>query len=350
MLYEIEDKNNQLKIIRKYLEKSASELDVEEKTIEDWIADHPELILPKEELLVIGQSIAGKGMADVLALDALGNLVIVEIKRDWSNRATIAQLLEYASDLKDANYERLNRETHGYKKWQGEELINAFCKFIERNDFPQEDLGKRQRIFVVAPDSDLGLKKIVAWLQSYSVPIQFIPFKLLADENNIHKMIDISGAETDVEIDEQGDTWAGHWIFNTNETYAPGAYEKMFSQKVIAIYGYPNGGKNLEGSSAKQLVFAYINRRGLSALGQIIDPVVKSGQGIFLDKDGKQLPEEYHVSVYWEIILSKDRAISCSEAASTFGYKLPVRSVFGKLRRGKFAKKLEEEIRKRGNS
>lgn len=61
MLYEVENKNNQLEIIRKYHEKSASELDVEEKTIEDWIAYHPKLILPKEELLVIGQSIAGKG-------------------------------------------------------------------------------------------------------------------------------------------------------------------------------------------------------------------------------------------------------------------------------------------------
>jgi RecB family endonuclease NucS len=40
-------------------------------------------------------------MADLLALDTSGNLIIIEIKRDWSNHKTIGQLLEYAAKFKD---------------------------------------------------------------------------------------------------------------------------------------------------------------------------------------------------------------------------------------------------------
>ena len=52
-------------------------------------------------------SVAGKRMGDILALDADGRLVIVEIKRDWSDRATVGQLLEYAAEMTGKSYEDL---------------------------------------------------------------------------------------------------------------------------------------------------------------------------------------------------------------------------------------------------
>jgi len=93
MLYSIESRNGKFVVTKRFLEKSASELRVEEKTIEDWIANNPQLLFPKEQVLVFGQSILGQSMADVVALDSLGSLIIVEIKRDWSDRSTVAQLL-----------------------------------------------------------------------------------------------------------------------------------------------------------------------------------------------------------------------------------------------------------------
>ena len=349
MLYEIENREGKLVVTKKYLEKSASEIGIQEKTIEDWIADHPELLFPREQILVIGQSIAGESMADVLALDSLGNLILIEIKRDWSDRATVAQLLEYAAAYKGATYERLNQEAQRYEKWSGDELIAKFREFIDRPEFPQEGIGKQQRVFIVAPDSDYGLKNIVDWLQEYGVPIEFVPFRLLSDEESILRMIDITGASAEVQVEKTTDEWAGHWIFNTNETYAPGAYERMFERGVIAIYGYENGGANLEGSSRGQTVFAYVNGQGLRALGRIIDPTVKAGEGIFLDENGEQQPEEYHVSVDWNVVLSQEASLSNSEA-SNMGYNLPVRTVFGRLHRGRLAQKLEKEMLHRKGS
>ena len=233
-----------------------------------------------------------------------------------------------------------------YKKWVGGELIQRFREFIESPEFPQERIGHEQRVFIVAPDSDHRLKKIVSWLQSYDVPIEFIPFRLLADEDNALRMIDIAGVSSDTEAEPSTDGWAGHWIFNTNETNAPGAYERMFKLGVIAIYGYQNGGTNLEGSAHGQKVFAYVNSQGLRALGEILDPAVRPGVGVFLDEHGNQEPEEYHVSVAWKIILPKETALSNAEA-SNMGYFLPVRTVFGRLHRGRLAAKLEDEMKHR---
>lgn len=349
MLYEIENHRGKLIVSKEFVETTASEVSVKEKTIENWIAENPQLLFPKEQVLVIGQSISGQGMADILALDSLGNLIIVEIKRDWSHRTTVAQLLEYASEYLDPNYETLNIHAQKYQKWKGGDLVAVFREFIDRDDFPKEKIATKQRIFVVAPDSDSGLKKIISWLQHYGVPIQFIPFRLFADQNGSVKLLDISGVESEIEFHVVDDSWAGHWIFNTNETYAPGAFEKMFSQGVIAIYGYQNGPRNLEGASENQRVFAYVNGQGIRALGNITDPIVKKGEGIFIDENGKQQPDEYHVIVKWEVILPPQKALSNREA-SAIGYNLPVRTVFGRLHRGQLAKRLEDEILKRGNS
>ena len=347
MIYQIEEKGNKLVVTKQIQERSALELGIQEKAIENWISQQPKILFPNEEIFVIGQSISGQNMADVLALDTLGRLILVEIKRDWSNRVTVAQLLEYASEFQEASYEKLNSEFQKYRDTKTEDLITEFRKFADNEEFSDEELGKRQRVFIVAPDFDEGLKKIVTWLKSYGVPIEFIPFKLLADDKGEIKYIEIEGVQSDTESVSSDDSWAGHWIFNTNESYAPGAYKRMFDNNVIAIYGYPNGGRNLmRGASEGEKVFAYVNAQGIRALGTIENSIVSEGKGIFIDKNGKQQPQEYHMKVKWDCILPKDKALSNRETTS-MGYSLPIRTVFGKLHKGKLADKLEKEVMRR---
>ena len=95
---------------------------------------------------------------------------------------------------------------------------------------------------------------------------------------------------------------------------------------VAAIYGYPNGPANLEGAAKDDKVLAYVNRQGLRAVGVVLEPQVGSGSGVFVDKDGQQLPDEYHLRVRWRSCLPTER--SAHQATTRFGYNLPVRSVF----------------------
>jgi hypothetical protein len=221
-----------------------------ESDIERWLANEPNLLLPNEQLLVIARSVAGQAMADVLALDSLGRLVIVEIKREWSDRTTVGQLLEYAARLRTSSFDELQSYARRYLNDNKFDLYEAFQKFAEGTKCQREELGRAHRVFIVAPESDSVLRSIVDWLKSFKVPIEFVPFAVYADINGAPRFLQLEGIVTSPEPVSDSDAWAGHWIFNTNETYAPGAYERMFKMNVAAIYGCANGPANLEGARA----------------------------------------------------------------------------------------------------
>ena len=116
--------------------------------------------------------------------------------------------------------------------------------------------------------------------------------------------------------------WQGDWFFNTNETYAPGAYKKMFEEGVIAIYGYETGPENLAGSQDGQRVFAYVNRMGVLAVGKIRDSNVEAGSSVF-DQDN-----EFHVRVEWTTVVPEEKGVTNAQVKTAREYNLPVRSVF----------------------
>ena len=177
---------------RRLEKRSASSLSLTEKDLENWMSRHRALLFGGEEVLVIAQSVQGRSMADILALDTEGNLVIVEIKRDWSDRKTVGQLLEYAADMSGRRYEFLERLHKEYweSQRQGERYENLISRFRDLSDDPnaREDQIPKQtkghRVCIVAPDSDDGLRRIIDWLREYGVPISFIPFTLYADADD----------------------------------------------------------------------------------------------------------------------------------------------------------------------
>jgi hypothetical protein len=286
------------------------------------------LLFGTEQVLVISQSVSGQRMADILALDADGRLVIVEIKRDWSDRATVGQLLEYAANRMGNSYEDLEELHQSYwDRHHGEgqyvSLLERFQELSDDSEATENHIPKGHRICIVAPRSDEGLCRIVEWLKMYDVPISFVPFTLYTDDNNEDILLEmkpmpmIHAEQRNVADEEEKDRF-----FNTNETNAPGAYERMFNQDVIAIYGYANGPSNLEGGTADQRVFAYVSGRGIVAVGRIVDGQLVPGDTVF----GQ--PREYHVQVAWETIVPADRAVTRQEVKQKFDYGLPVRSVF----------------------
>ena len=79
-----------------------------QKDLTNSMAGHPELLFGVEKVLVSSQSVAGQRRDDRLAfLNADGRLVSVEIKRDWSNGATVRQLHEFAAEVTGKHYEDL---------------------------------------------------------------------------------------------------------------------------------------------------------------------------------------------------------------------------------------------------
>lgn len=328
MLFKL-NREQQKTTFQPYMRRSASELGLRERDLENWIAENPELLFGGEQVLVIGQSVSGQSMADILALDADRRLVVVEIKRDWSDRATVGQLLEYAARMAKSRYDDLEKLARGYWQSENASLLDRFQELTDDDTADRENIPNGQRICIVAPGSDEGLQQIVRWLREYNVPISFVPFALYADADN-------DAADILLEIDplpevqatgENGVAeWQGDWFFNTNERYAPGAYQKMFDKGVIAIYGYETGPATLMGSAEKQRVFAYVNHKGILVVGRVVDGQVVPGDTVF-DEEYHQ----FHVKVNWETRAADDKGITIAEVKQ-HGYNLPVRNTFCKMR------------------
>lgn len=304
---------------------SAEELNIKEKQIEEWMVANPDLLFSdKDAVMIIAVEKSGEALADLLAVDSQGNLIIIEIKRHWSDRNTIGQLLDYAANLSNWKYDRFNERWKSYSEKSESDLFEEFKKYISNPRFAFEDFLKTRRLFILASETDEGMKRIINWLQSeYDVPIDFVPFTLFKRENDIFLRINKIDVEPIVNIY----TSSGDWFFNTNETNYIGAWKNMIKHNVIAacFYGKMTTKGKMDKPAKGDRVFVYLNGKGIIAVGKVIDDVSEQGKDIFnVDTEG----DEYHRKVEWLAKVSEKDAITISDV-STIGYNMPVRNTIG---------------------
>lgn len=313
-----------------------------EKHFEEWVAKDPKLLFTDEEgVLVIAQEISGEPMADILALDSQGNLIIIEAKRDWSDRNTIGQILDYAAHLQEWGYSEFNARA---KRHLGDkvELIDKFREFVDNPEFPQDQLCKNQRLFIVAPDSDSSLLRIINWLKLYAVPIDYIPFRVMKTEQGNY-LLKIKQISVDPPPPLTG-RWEGDWFFNTNETYGKGAYKKMVEHSVIAVYGYHDGKERLDKPASGERIFMYVNNVGIIGVGQANAEESFSSNDVF----GKKTHNEYHRKLDNLKTASLKDAIKGDEVTQ-MGYNLPVRATLCKIYNPTVAERIAKEIDRRSH-
>ena len=87
-------------------ELATSDLDLEGR-LEDWLAHDPGML--GFDLLIVGRQVhsAHGGFIDLLAMDADANTYVLELKRAKTPRDVVAQVLDYASWVKDLTYAEL---------------------------------------------------------------------------------------------------------------------------------------------------------------------------------------------------------------------------------------------------
>ncbi|MDX9971785.1 MAG: hypothetical protein RBU21_02215 [FCB group bacterium] len=319
---------------------SASELDVKEKNIENWVVGKPDILFSDpESVMIIAKEITGELQADVLVVDSQGTLIIVEIKRHHCDRNVIGQILDYAARLSEWDYEQFDQR---WKKDGGRgNLLDAFRKFIDNDSFKEEDFLKERRLYILAAREDESMKRIIAWLRDgYGVPIDFVPFGLFKAGENVFLKI----SKIDVTPVVSKTEWAGDWFFNANETYAPKAYEKMLGQGVIAAcgYGHAKTEHKMNLPTKGQRVFMFVNGKGIVAVGEVIGDSAVQKNSVFGTKNG----DEYHREVRWSHAVSPSQAVTSGEC-SEWGYNLPVRCTIGKVSNNRVADRIEQELTRR---
>src|SRR5690349_11212252 len=126
-----------------------------ERRLEDWIA--ADLSLLGEDLLLIDRQIRTiGGPLDILAMDSDGKLIIVELKRDRTPREIIAQIIDYASWVRERSPREIAELFH---KRTGRSLPDVFREKFGF-DLP-EGHCKTHRMIVVAAELDDSSERII---------------------------------------------------------------------------------------------------------------------------------------------------------------------------------------------
>lgn len=174
MLFKVNTKENKLEAIRKTWK--VTELELERYIL--TTQDNNKLISQQgvfnEELLIINNQVRTRDnkRADLLAIDKMGNAVIIELKRDEGSLGVETQALQYLAD---------------FSRYKGSRFLEQFAKTQDKKEdilgfvgdnCEEKDLNSSSRIILIAQNFDTTLYSMGEWLCSKGVGfkcIQYIP-------------------------------------------------------------------------------------------------------------------------------------------------------------------------------
>jgi hypothetical protein len=149
-----------------------------EKDLHEYLKRDPSLL--GERLLVIGSEVITPygPRLDLLAIDAEGNLNLLELKRDKTPREVVAQVLDYGSWVST-----LSRD----------DIIDIATKHLDQpfeaafedvfGSAPPDELNGDLNLTIVAAELDASSERIVNYLRDFGVPVNAVFFSYLEDDN-----------------------------------------------------------------------------------------------------------------------------------------------------------------------
>jgi len=148
----------------------------EREHLQEWIANNPSSL--GEELLIIQKEFSGFGETnerlDLLALDKLGNLVIIENKLDDSGKDTTWQIIKYASYCSSmTKYEiiKIYQEYLG-SSFDAKEKISEFLDSADIDEITLNQGSNTQRLIMIAANFRKEVTSSVLWLMNFKMRIQ----------------------------------------------------------------------------------------------------------------------------------------------------------------------------------
>ena len=148
-----------------------------EKDLHEFLKRDPSLL--GERLLVIGSEVTTPfgPRLDLLAIDADGNLNLLELKRDKTPREVVAQVLDYGSWVST-----LSRD----------DIIDIATKHLDQpfeaafedvfGSAPPDELNGDLSLTIVAAELDASSERIVNYLRGFGVPVNAVFFSYLEDD------------------------------------------------------------------------------------------------------------------------------------------------------------------------
>ncbi len=269
-----------------------------EEQLEHIIAEDISILDPN--LLLIGRQVPtsfGK-FIDLLAMDADGKLIVIELKRDKTPRDIVAQLLDYGSWVRQLKDEDIAAVFENYlKKFKpenaGTSLDDAFCNRFGVNEMP-ESLNDGHELVAVASELDYSTERIINYLaDEYGAAINVVYFRFFKDENNEYLsrvwLIDPGEAEVKV-VEKRGqEPWNGEYYVSFGE-YDERRWKDARKHGYIAAGGGSWYSRTLDILEIGGRIWANVPGHGYVGVGKVLEKVKSIKEFTLPDATGRQLP------------------------------------------------------------
>lgn len=271
-------------------------LDVEQR-LEDWLAADPGL--SGLDVLLVGRQVKTQhgGRIDLLALDGDANTVVFELKRGRTPREVVAQVLDYASWVRDLSFAELDSLCQGYT---GKGLTTAYS---ERFDAPLPDtVNEEHTLVVVAAELDDSSERIVQYLGDRGIPINVVFFNLFRIGDQ--ELVGRAWLRDPVELQEHAESrkkapWTGYWFVNVGEGQHR-TWEDNRKYGFIAAGQGEKYSKPLRKLQVGDRIFAYLKGHGYVGFGEVIEPAqpirsvqLENGKSLLDHKLSAKRPDEH---------------------------------------------------------
>ena len=242
-----------------------------EDDLQRWIAEDPEII--GLETLVIGREVnTGFGRIDVLGLDQLGNLIVIECKRDRTPREVIAQLLDYGSWIASLNTSDIRRIAN---ERLDAPLARAFQGRFE--SVLPEALNTSHSLVVVASEFDASSRRIVEYLANvHHLSINAVFFSIFEHAGEDLFAIEWFRDQEDVSEraeDKTSAPWTGLTYVNVGEGDHR-TWEDMRKYGFVSAGGRLTFIEDLQRLTPGDTILAYQKQAGYVGLGTVVEPAV----------------------------------------------------------------------------
>ena len=258
-------------------------------------------------------------LIDLLALDANGSVIIIELKRDKTPRDVVAQTIDYASWVVTLKPEQL---VDIYQTFIGkypaqsngtERAASLDLAFQTQFNVPLSDvaLNESHQMVVVATELDASTERIINYLNDHAnIPINAVFFSAFSDGDNqyLSRAWMIDPGETQEKAVSQGakEPWNG-------EYYVSFGHESDRHWADAVKYGFIAGGggtwysQTLDKLSEGDRVWVNIPKTGYVGVGTVTGEKCRTEQHLFVTDDGEKTLQELDTTGdYSELSKSSD--------------------------------------------
>jgi hypothetical protein len=267
-----------------------------EHRLEELLAEDITVVDP--ELLLIGRQVPtayGK-FIDLLAIDAEGRLVVIELKKDRTPREVVAQLLDYGSWVRGLESDDVSGIFDSFQRKYTDREVPFESRFCERFgvDEVPELLNDSHKLVLVASELDDSSERIITYLaEEYGVSINAVFFRVFRDGANEYLsrawLADPDQVDAKVEAKRDKLPWNG-------EFYASYGADERRDWDEARKHGFISAGGGAWYARTLQIlepggrVWVNVPGSGYVGVGRIKDPVVPIDEFLVDNGRGEQVP------------------------------------------------------------